>query len=325
MNTNNNETVTETELTTIDNDNIHNLIHTIRGLQVILDNDVAELYGYETKRINEAASNNKDRFPNNFRFKLTEEEYESIIIRSKISTLNISRRGKHKKYIPYAYTEQGIAMLSGMLKNKIAVQVSISIMNAFVEMRKTLSSYGDFFIQISRIDNKLTEHDKKLVSYDNKFEKVFDAIQSPDVPPQQLFFKDKHFDAYKFVVELVKTAKSSITVIDNYLDNSILDILSHARKNVNKLLITINKCKIDKSAIVTFEKQHDGISIIKSNEFHDRFIILDNTEIYAFGGSLKDLGAKTTTVNKLKDPKICSELILRIENIAKSSNNLQPK
>jgi hypothetical protein len=319
MNTNNNETVTETGLATIDDSDIHNLIHTVRGLQVMLDSDVAQLYGYETKNINLAAKRNIERFPERYRFQLSENELNKIL-RLQNETLDKStqnlrlqnetaNKNPMNRYLPYVYTEQGVAMLSGLLKNKIAVETSIQIMDAFVYMRQILGNNNSTEFRLSHIETK-------MLDYDNKFGKLFNTKQFSDISSEKLFFKDKHFDAYKFVVELIKTAKSNIIVIDNYLNNSILDIFSHTEKSIEKSIITTSKCKIDKSAITTFEKQHGMISIIKSNEFHDRFIILDNNEIYAFGGSLKDLGSKTTTVNKLEDPKICSELISRIENIS---------
>jgi hypothetical protein len=305
MNTNDNETVTETGLATIDNDDIHSLIHTVRGLQVMLDSDVAKLYGYETKYINRTMKRNIGKFPIDFCFQLTAEEMNSFL-RCQIGTANFNPKTRVQ---PYVYTEHGIAMLAGLLKNEIANNVSIQIMRAFVEMRKILTNIGSTEFRLSHIETK-------MLDYDNKFGKLFNTKQFSDISSEKLFFKDKHFDAYKFVVELIKTAKSNIIIIDNYLNDSILDIFSHTEKSIEKSMITTSKCKIDKSAIATFEKQHGRISIIKSNEFHDRFIILDNNEIYAFGGSLKDLGSKTTTVNKLEDPKICDELISRIENIS---------
>jgi hypothetical protein len=317
MNTNNNKTVAETGLATIDGSDIHSLIHTVRGLQVMLDSDVAKLYGYETKNINKAAMRNIKRFPEHFRFQLTAREFENFTNYKHLNSMGESLRFQNgtansnamNRYLPYAYTEQGIAMLSGLLKNEIAIEVSINIINAFVEMRKYIASIGSNELRLSHLENEWMKYKPKMIE-------VFDAFQNDEFPQEKLFFNDKHFDAYKFVVELIKTAKSGITVIDNYLNDSILDIFSHTEKNVEKSVITTSKCKIDKSAIATFEKQHGRISIIKSNEFHDRFIILDNNEIYAFGGSLKDLGSKTTTVNKLEDPKICGELISRIENIS---------
>jgi hypothetical protein len=305
MNTNNNKTVAETGLATIDNDDIHSLIHTVRGLQVMLDSDVAKLYGYETRRVNEASNNNVERFPGSFRFCITEQEYAEIDMWSKISTTSKRR----KDNLPFVYTEQGIAMLAGILKSKIAIEISIKIIETFVEMRKYIASIGSNELRLSHLENEWMKYKPKMI-------KVFDAFQNDEFPQEKLFFKDKYFDAYKFVIKLIKTAKSNIIVIDNYLNNSILDIFSHTEKSIEKSIITTSKCKIDKSAIATFEKQHGRISIIKSNEFHDRFIILDNNEVYAFGGSLKDLGSKTTTVNKLEDPKICGELVSRIENIS---------
>ena len=218
-------------------ENIKTLIFTIRGKQVMLDSDVAMLYHYTTKRINETVSRNKMRFPENFCFQLNTNEYEMIksqfvtteqnnntdfSLRSQIATLNIeSNRGKHRKYLAYVFTEQGIAMLSSLLKNEIAIQVSINIMNAFVEMRKFLMQNGNIFERLTSVEYKLIEHDKK-------FDNIFNKLQLEDNIKQRIFFDGQIFDAYSLIIDIIKRAKKKIVIIDNiemyHLGASIKDL-----------------------------------------------------------------------------------------------------
>ena len=198
----------------ISNEEIKNLIYTIRGKQVMIDSDVAMLYHYLTKRINEAVNRNKQRFPQNFCFQVTDEEYEILrcqnvtlnenmedsSLRSQFATLNKhTGRGKHRKYLPYVFTEQGIAMLSGLLKNDIAIQVSINIMNAFVEMRKFLMRNGQIFERLTSVEYKLLEHDKK-------FDEVFNQLQQEENIKQKIFFEGQIYDAYSIIIDIIKRA-----------------------------------------------------------------------------------------------------------------------
>jgi hypothetical protein len=283
-------------------DNIPELIHTVRGLQVMLDSDVAKLYGYETKRINEAARNNIKRFPESFRFQLTESELNTVLkqefsglepsyaSRSKFSTLDFAN-GKNVKYLPYVYSEQGIAMLSGMLKNDTAILVSINIMNAFVEMRKTLSTFSEIY-------NKLTVVEHKIVEYDENFEQVFNYMQENSKQTEGIIYKNQFYEAYSFLIDLIKSANSSITIIDGYIDSFILELLLKNSK-VDKIVIISQK----KSA-KELMKTSDKVTMIYSKDFHDRYVIIDNKEVYVFGASLKDLGNKVFTIFKLEDTKL---------------------
>ena len=206
---------------TISKEDIKKLIYTVRGKQVMLDSDAAMLYHYTTKRINEAVNRNKQRFPENFCFQLTEEEYKSLrfknftlnevnskdiiednSLRSQIATLGENTgRGKHRKYLPYVFTEQGIAMLSGLLKNDIAIQVSINIINAFVEMRKFISSNGQIFERLTNVEYKLLEHDRK-------FDDVFNQLQQEETIKQNIFFEGQIYDAYSLIIDIMKRANN---------------------------------------------------------------------------------------------------------------------
>jgi phage regulator Rha-like protein len=285
-------------------DNIPELIHTIRGLQVMLDSDVAKLYGYETKRINEAANRNIGRFPQRFRFQLTSDELKNIktsqcdnffnsdeIIRSQIATLDSSNQGKHKKYNTYAYTEQGIAMLSGLLRNEIAIQVSVNIMDAFVEMRKILSNVGSTEFRVSSLETKMIENTQKI-------DQVFNCMEQAHKQTEGIIYKNQFYEAYSFLINLIKSANFSITIIDAYIDSFILELLLKNSK-VDKIVI-ISQKKSAKELVKTSDK----VTMIYSKDFHDRYVIIDNKEVYVFGASLKDLGNKVFTIFKLEDTKL---------------------
>ena len=306
----------------LSNEDIKNLIYTIRGKQVMLDSDVAMLYNYPTKRINEAVNRNRQRFPENFCFQLTEEEYKSFrlknftlneinskdvnednSLRSQIATLDENAgRGKHRKYLPYVFTEQGIAMLSGLLKNDIAIQVSINIMNAFVEMRKFLAVNGQLFERLTNVEYKLLEHDKK-------FDKVFDQLQNEENIKQKIFFEGQIYDAYSLIIDIIKKANTKILIIDNYIDDSVLKMLTKKNKNVKVVILTSDKSDIEKIDIQKFNKEYPILKVAKTNKFHDRFIVIDNKEMYHLGASIKDLGKKCFGINKIEDIEIINKVI----------------
>lgn len=323
----------ELELTTAED--IQNLIYTVRGKQVMLDSDVANLYHYETKKINQAVKRNIERFPEDFCFQLTDEEYDALrsqivtnsknsidnnnwsqIVTSSKSNLEDSRlqiatpslenqNSKHrgKKYLPYVFTEQGIAMLSGLLKNKIAVQVSINIMNAFVIMRHFLKENGQIFERLTSVEYKLIEHDKK-------FDIVFDKLQEKQIENQRIFFDGQIYDAYSLIIDIIKKANNKITIIDNYVDDSVLEMLSKKKDNVEVVILTSNKSNIKNLDIQRFNKQYPTLKVAKTEKFHDRFIVLDEQEMYHLGASIKDLGKKCFGINKIESGNII-ELLLK--------------
>lgn len=275
-------------------ENIKNLIYTVRGKQVMLDSDVAMLYHYETKKINQTVKRNIERFPEKFCFQLNEKEAE--FLRSQFVTLNNNGRGQHRKYLPYVFTEQGIAMLSGLLKNEIAVKVSINIMDAFVQMRKFIANNGQLFLEIDSLKYKPLEHDKK-------FDKVFDELQKGKCEEfeQKIFFEGQIYDSYSLIIDIIKRAKEKILIIDNYIDDSILKMLSKKNKNVETVILTSQNCNLTKLDINKFNKQYPILQIARTNKFHDRFILIDNKELYHCGASLKDLGKKCFAISKIED------------------------
>ena len=281
----------------ISNEEIKNLIYTIRGKQVMLDSDVARLYHYETRRINETVKRNSERFPIEFCFQLTSQEYE--VLKSQIATSNI-RGGKQK--LPYVFTEKGILMLSGLLKNEVAIEVSIKIVEAFVEMRKFISSNGQLFERLTNVEYKLLEHDKK-------FDQVFDQLQHEENIKQKIFFEGQIYDAYSLIIDIIKKANKKILIIDNYIDDSVLKMLTKKNKNVEVVLLTSDKSNIQKIDIQKFNKEYPILKVAKTNKFHDRFVVIDNKEMYHLGASIKDLGRKCFGINKIEDLDIIEKII----------------
>ena len=281
----------------ISSSEIKELIYNIRGKQVMLDSDVARLYHYETRRINETVKRNSERFPVEFCFQLTSKEYETL--KSQIATSNV-RGGKQK--LPYVFTEKGIIMLSGLLKNEIAIEVSIKIVEAFVEMKKFISSNGQLFERLTSVEYKLLEHDKK-------FDQVFEQLQHEENIKQKIFFEGQIYDAYSLIIDIIKKANKKILIIDNYIDESVLKMLTKKNKEVEVAILTSDKSKIEKIDIQKFNKEYPILKVAKTNKFHDRFIIIDNKEMYHLGASIKDLGRKCFGINKIEDLDIVERFI----------------
>lgn len=292
------------DITDYNKEDIKNLIYTIRGKQVMLDSDVAKLYHYTTKNINKAVKRNINRFPEDFCFQLTEIEFQNL--RFQFGTLNkkVNNGEVTRKYLPYAFTEQGIAMLSGLLKNEVAVAVSINIMNAFVEMRRFLYNNGQVFERLTNIEYKMLEYDKK-------FDLIFNELQKDRNSEfkQKIFFDGQIYDAYSLIINIIKKAREKILIIDNYIDDSILQMLVKKNKDVKVTILTSEKSNISKLDIQKFNKEYPILEIAKSNKFHDRFIVIDNKEIYHVGASLKDLGKKSFAISKIEDTEYIDKLL----------------
>ena len=285
---------------TMSNEEIKNLIYTIRGKQVMLDSEVAKLFNYATKDLNRNVRNNIERFPEYYCFRLTEDEYKSL--RCKNFTLNKNGRGEHRKYLPYVFTEYGITMLAGVLKSEIAVNISIKIVNTFIEMRKFLNSNGQVFERLTNVEYKLLEHDKK-------FDKVFNQLQQEENVKQKIFFQGQIYDAYSLIIDIIKRANKKITIIDNYIDDSILKMLTKKNRNVEVIIMTSDKSNIENIDIKKFNKEYPILKVAKTDKFHDRFIIIDNKELYHCGASIKDLGKKCFAINKIEDISIIGKLV----------------
>ena len=281
-------------------EDIKNLIYTIRGKQVMMDSDVANIYHCETKYINRVVKRNIERFPEEFCFQLNENEFE--VLRCQFVTLNENGRGQHRKYLPYVFTEQGIAMLSALLKSDVAVSVSVNIMKAFIEMRKFLMLNGQVFERLTSMEYKLLEHDKK-------FDEVFNQLQLEENIKQRIFFDGQIYDAYSLIVDIIKKANKKILIIDNYIDDSVLKMLAKKKNNVEVAIITSDKSNIGNLDIKKFNKEYPILKVAKTNKFHDRFIVIDNKEMYHLGASIKDLGKKCFGINKIEDIEIIKKII----------------
>lgn len=280
----------ENTLIHIDETVITNLIYTIRGKQVMIDSDLASLYQVTTKRLNEQVSRNKNRFPAEFMFRLTKEEYENL--RSQFATSSEDYAHGGRRYMPYAFTEQGIAMLSAVLKSDIAVKVSIRIMNSFVEMRKFLFSNQQLFSRLDRVELKQLETDKKL-------EEVFNYIASNTEVKQKIFFDGQIYDAFSFIADLIGKAQSKLILIDNYVDVNTLNILCKKKSAVDVLIATAGKGSLTTKDINKFNAQYPSLSVKTTADFHDRFLIIDDKEGYFIGASIKDAGKKSFAITNI--------------------------
>ena len=278
---------------------IENRIFTIRGKQVMFDRDLAEMYQVEVKRLNEQVKRNIDRFPETFRFQLNSQEKDELVANcDRFESL------KHSAVNPYAFTEQGVAMLSAVLRSEIAVKVSIQIMNAFVELRKLVGQETLQHLRLSSIENKLIEHDQK-------FNKLFTALENNELPQRGVYFDGQVYDAYQFVSDVIKNAKSSIILIDNYIDDSILTLFSKRKKNVTA---TIYTASISKQLRLDLEKHNAQYPDVKAELFkqsHDRFLIIDEKELYHIGASLKDLGKKWFAFSRMDS--LCKDVLSKIK------------
>ena len=261
---------------------IRNLIYTIRGKQVMLDSDLAALYQVETKNLNKAVKRNIERFPASFCFQLTEKEVENLRFQIGTSSLNYGGR----RYLPYVFTEQGVAMASAILRSDIAVKMSVQIMEAFVEMRRMLISNASLFHRLDNIELRQLEADQK-------FEEIFKALESDKLHSEKgIFYNGQVFDAYTFVSDIIRKAGSSIILLDNYVDDTVLTLLGKRNDNVTATILTKSISHQLRLDLQRYNSQYTVIDIEIFSDAHDRFLIIDNTELYHIGASLKDLGKK---------------------------------
>ena len=271
----------------INENNIKDKIYTIRNLQVMLDRDLAELYGVETKRINEAVKNNQDKFQDDFYFELSDYEFEDL--RSKFSTANFSKT----RINPKVFTEQGIYMLATILKSKIASQVTVYIIKTFANLRKIISQNISMFERFERVEQRLTIHDKN-------FDRLFEALEDRSLKAKQgIFYDGQIFDAYVFVNDLLKLATIEIILIDNYIDETVFTIFSKY-PNIRIKIYTQNISKQLKLDFEKYSKQYQNIELKEFKNSHDRFLIIDKKNIYHLGASLKDLGKKWFAFSKFE-------------------------
>lgn len=260
---------------------IQSLIYVIRGKQVMLDSDLAILYQVETKTFNQAVKRNIERFPENFRFQLKKEEYDSL--RSQFVTSKEGRGGR--RYLPYVFTEQGIAMLSAVLRSDIAIQVSIRIMETFVEMRKYMANTS----------------------------LLYDRMNAIEESQQKIFFDGQIYDAFSLLIDLVASATKSLVLVDNYVDVGTLNILSKKKENVSVTIYTVRKTRLSEKDIETFNQQYPKLEVNYTGVFHDRFLIIDDKKAYHIGASLKDAGKKCFAISLLNDSGVIYDILQRLD------------
>jgi hypothetical protein len=279
---------------------IENKIYELRGIPIMLDNDLAILFQVETKILNKSVKRNMERFPNHYMFQLTIEEWNNL--RFQIGTSSETYGGR--RFIPYAFSEQGVAMLSAILRSEIAIKVSLQIMDAFVSMRKLLRSNILLEYRLSQVEFKHLETEQK-------FNQIFKALESKDSLPQQgIFFEGQIFDAYMFISNIIRSAQNSIILFDNYVDDSVLTQLDKRDKMVSAVIYTHQVDKKLQLDILKHNSQYPPIEIKVIKTIHDRFLMIDEIEVYHIGASLKDAGKKWFAFSKLNDfaPEILNQL-----------------
>jgi len=277
---------------------IENRIFVFRDTQVMMDRDLAEMYQVETRVLNQAVKRNIERFPEKFRFQLSESEFENW--RSQIVMSNEDKMGLRRP--PYAFTEQGVAMLSAVLRSEVAIKVSIQIIDAFVAMRKLIANHSGLLQRMEGIERKQLETDQK-------FEKIFKALESRNlIPNQGVFFDGQVFDAYELASKIIRSAKKRIVLIDNYINESTI---THLSKKANMVKVVLLTKTISKQLALDIKKANEQYGHFELKPFtksHDRFLIVDETEVYHLGASLKDLGKKWFAFSKMDKSSVESIL-----------------
>ena len=297
-------------------DIIRSRILTIRGVQVMLDRDLAELYGVPTKVLNQAVKRNIERFPERFMFQLTKDEVPDLrsqivtlnantSLRSQIVTLN-KRQGQHLKYMPYAFTEQGIAMLSAVLKSETAIAVSIRIMDVFVAMRRSLASLAPLLSRIEATERRQLKQEDAQARNEERFKLILDAMQDKKFPPQKVFFDGQVYDAFEQMKKFVRMAKTELIVIDPYFDDSVLPLIAQKRPGVSVLVVKNNRKKLLHAVdVARFNAQYNNTLTVKESvKFHDRFLIIDKSTLIHVGASLNHLGKKCFAFSSLDKSNI---------------------
>ena len=298
---------------------IQSRILTIRGVQVMLDRDLAELYGVEVKRLNEQVNRNIERFPERFMHRLTQQEFADLKLQIATSSPDVSESRLKSHFAtsswggirkpPSVFTEQGVSMLSAVLRSPTAIDVSIRIMDAFVAMRHAIASFAPLLARIEANERRQivdqAKNDANQVRNEERFEQIFDAMRDKTFPLQKVFYDGEVFDADVFATRHILSAKKSILLIDNWIDVGTLEMLAKKRRGVTVEIVT--SCRgncLSERDVEKFNAQYGGLTIRTSAAFHDRFLIVDDCRLYLFGASLKDLGKKCFAFTKLDASEI---------------------
>lgn len=290
---------------------IEKMVYIIRQKQVMIDSDLALLYQVETKALNRAVKRNIKRFPEDFCFQLTSNEYENLRCQFGTSSLrNIDNGYGGRRTLPYAFTEQGISMLASVLHSDVAINVSIGIMRAFVEMRQFIAKNELLFERISNVELKQLEYQKRT---DEKLEQIFEYISDHEESSQKVFFDGQIYDAFSLLAGLIQKADFKIVLIDNYVDVNTLNLLCKKKEMVTVIIYTLKRKSLSSKDIKNFNAQYSSLDVKYTKMFHDRFLIIDDTVAYHIGASIKDAGKKCFGINLIQNPEIIKDILQRLE------------
>ena len=288
----------------IKKENIENLIYEVRGKQVMLDSDLAWLYQCSNgaKTVNQAVKRHIKRFPERFMFQLTENEFN--FLRSQIGTSKIETRGG-RTYLPYVFTEQGVAMLSSVLRTPVAEEVSVRIMDAFVAMKKYISNN---LLEQKYYNDMIIRHDSEIKILQESFSKFEEKKIN-----NETYYKGQIYDAYSKILEIFKTAKKELIIIDRYADTKVLDMIKKLKIKV--IIITKRNSLLTNQDIERYNSQYNNLKVVYSDDYHDRYFIIDKKDVYHSGTSINHAGSRTFSINKWEDKQVCNSFINNIQNI----------
>ena len=305
----------QTQISVVEAGTIQGMIYVIRGKQVMLDSDLAMLYQVETGALNRAVKRNETRFPDDFMFQLTKDEYTNLKCQIGISSEN---EYGGRRTLPYVFTEQGISMLSSVLKSDVAVHVSIGIMRTFVEMRKYMAN-------TSLLYDRMNTMEERQITYQNetneKFERVFEYIADHEESQQKIFYDGQIYDAFSLLVDFISGAEKNIVLVDNYVDVNTLNILAKKKAGVDVTIYTVKKTRLSEKDVETFNQQYPKLEVQYTGVFHDRFLIIDETKAYHIGASLKDAGKKCFAISLLNDEGVVYDILQRLDIEAEENSN----
>lgn len=290
---------------------IRSLVYVVRGRQVMLDSDLAKLYQIETRVLNQAVKRNIERFPERYCFQITKEEWSSLISQIVISSsCEVSGNYGGRRKLPYVFTEQGIAMLSSVLRSSIAIQVNIRIMDTFVEMRKYMAHTAMVLEKVNQMEARQIADQRRN---DERFEQVFDYMADHRESNQRIFFDGQIFDAFSLLTDLIGQAENSIVLIDGYVDIGTLNIFAKKKNKVNVCIYTLSNTRLTTQDIEKFNAQYPSLKVKYTGLFHDRFLILDENKAYHIGASVKDAGKKCFGITQIKDEGVIKDIMARAE------------
>jgi len=302
----------QTALTAITPDTIRSIVYIVRNQQVMFDFDLAQIYGYEVRALNQQVKRNSTRFPDDFMFELTDEEVQAVksqIVISHDSAFYSGQAGGRRKP-PNAFTEQGVYMLGTVLRGTLAEQQTVFIMRAFREMRHFIASNAIMFEKVRSVELRQLMFEQKT---DKRLEQIFEHIRTHEESNQKVFFDGQLFDAFSLISDLIKRAKQEIILIDNYVDTGTLDLLSKKQTNAAvRLYTTQHGCKLTTLELSSFNTQYPTLQISYTTSFHDRFLVLDQSTAYHIGASVKDAGKKCFAISNIHDPKVIQDILQRL-------------